>query len=174
MRQLANGDAQAMERLLHFHGESLARLVGRLTAWHVDQDDILQDVLVQVWTKAGSFRADGSLEGWLKRIAVNRCRNHFRSLASWKRKLERLTMLTTTHHYEDPLVEFDGVDDALKNALTCLSQEERTTVVLYYLEQMPGAEVAQTMGIKTETLHVRLHRARKKLKQVLQQDSFDD
>ena len=163
-----------MERLLGIHGESLARLVGRLTAWHADQDDILQEVLVQVWTKASSYRAEGSLEGWLKRIAVNRCRNHFRTLASWRRKIERLTMLTNSSQYEDPAVEFDGIDDSLRDALTSLSQDERTTVVLYYLEQMPGESVAQVMNVKLETLHVRLHRARKKLKRFLQQDSYDD
>ena len=85
MVRLKTGDQAAMCELLDRHGDMLARLVGRLTAWHVDREDILQDVLLSVWQKSGSFRGNGSLEGWLKRIAVNQCRNHFRAANSIKR-----------------------------------------------------------------------------------------
>ena len=52
-------------------------------------------------------------------------------------------------------------------ALAKLSPSDRLLLVLYYLEEMSGDEVASSMGVKLETLHVRLHRARQKLKTIL-------
>jgi RNA polymerase sigma factor (sigma-70 family) len=170
MRLIANGDPRGMQVLLVDHGQMLARLIGRLTAWHADMDDILQEVLLQIWKKADTFRGQGSLEGWLKQIAVNRCRNHFRALAAFQRKLEKLALLGQAEHYLDPPIQFDGIDDNLKQALSQLSQDERTTVVLFYLEQLSGDEVAVLTGTKVETVHVRLHRARTKLKKLIQQE----
>lgn len=167
MRLIADGDPQGMQALLTIHGPMLARLIGRLTAWHADMDDVMQEVLLQVWNKAGSYRGHGSLEGWLKRIAVNRCRNHFRALATWQRKLEKLALLGHVDHYIDPPTHIDGIDDELKQALAKLTPDERTAVVLFYLEQLSGEEVAQLTDSKPETVHVRLHRARTKLKKLL-------
>lgn len=155
-----------MQELLAQHGDMLATLVGRLTAWHADRDDILQDVLVTVWQKAGSYREQGSLEGWLRRIAVNRCRNHFRSLQVLRRKLEALAF-----QLPDPVPSnsagTDEISPSLQRALQRLNQTERSLVVMYYLEQMSGEEVAQWLGIRPGTLHVRLHRVREKLRRLM-------
>ena len=66
MVRLRQGDQAAMCELLNRHGEMLARLVGRLTAWHADREDILQEVLLSIWQKSGSYRGEGSLEGWIE------------------------------------------------------------------------------------------------------------
>ena len=173
MLRLNNGDEAAMCELLQRHGDMLARLVGRLTAWHSDREDILQEVLLSVWQKAGSFRGDGSLEGWLKRIAVNRCQNHFRATNSIKRLIERFALLINPGQtYESKhSVYGNEPDDELHLALRKLSNVERTALVLFYLEEMPGDEVAAVLKVKPETFHVRLHRARQKLKTVIEEQS---
>lgn len=172
MARLANGNEAAMCELLQQHGEMLSRLVGRLTAWHVDRDDILQEVLLSVWQKSGSYRGDGTLEGWLRRIAVNRCRNHFRAANSLKRLIERFARLMMPG---DETAGPDPIDtgrtDEVHRALRELADIDRTALVLFYLEEMPGEEVASVLKVKLETLHVRLHRARQKLKHVIEAQS---
>ena len=49
MARLATGEEEPLKELIAIHGEMLARLVGRLTAWHADSDDVLQEVLLVVW-----------------------------------------------------------------------------------------------------------------------------
>ncbi len=171
MQRLRAGDESALQELIHRHGETLARLIGRLTAWHADRDDILQEVLLAVWERSGSFRGDGSLEGWLKRLAINRCRNHFRAASSLKRTIERFVLLAPPKQIvkRDPHHEQDNTE--LRRALEKLSQADRTALVLFYLEELPGDEVATLLKIKPETLHVRLHRARKKLKRLIEEQS---
>lgn len=179
MKRLADGDQNAMRELLDRHGAAIARLVGRLTGWHEDREDILQEVLLNVWRKAGSYRGDGSLEGWLKRMAINRCRNHFRTSNSIKRLIEKFALATATQQLQEskhtvyrhqPDSEMEQGSE-LRSALGRLSQPDRTALVLFYLEEMSGAQVAKSLGIRPETLHVRLHRARKKLKKLIEETS---
>ena len=170
MRRIANRDEQAMLELLDQHGDMLARLIGRLTAWHVDGDDILQDVLIVVWKKAHLYDGKGSLAGWLKRIATNRCRNYFRTLNSIQRKIEGIaaTLIGKTETTQS-FIAYDQPDSTLQLALTQLPQDDRTALVLYYLEELPGEEVAKIMNLKSKTFHVRLHRARTRLKQLMEE-----
>ena len=171
IRGLANGDQAAMQNLIETHGEMLSRLVGRLTGWHSDRDDILQDVLLAVWQQAKSYQGNGSFEGWLRSIAINRCRNHFRAKGALRRMIKRLTNLSRPQSTDpDPQTEHDETKQLLQTALAELSQPDRTVLVLFYLEEIPGAQIAELLKIKTETLHVRLHRARQKLKTLIEDD----
>lgn len=175
MLRLKNGDSSAMNELVECHGEMLARLIGRLTGWHADRDDILQEALVKVWQQAGSYRGEGSLEGWLKRIAVNRCKNHFRSNSAFTRMIERFKLLISPNATPtlDSNIEQDDSSSGLQQALQQLSPTDRTVIVLFYLEELPSEEIASLLNIKLETFHVRLHRARHKLKQIIESQGDD-
>ncbi|MEL7496815.1 MAG: RNA polymerase sigma factor [Planctomycetota bacterium] len=172
MQRIANGDESALQMLVEEHAQSLATFIGRLMAWHADCDDIFQEVLLTVWQKSDRYKGVGSLEGWLKRIAVNRCRNHFRTINVIQRKLEQLAARLTTGYSETTQTygsqsenQSEPENEALRMALAKLHADDRTAVVLFYLEEWPGQEVADSLGIRAETLHVRLHRIKKKLKQ---------
>jgi len=172
MTRLAGGDRPAMHDLIESHGEMLARLIGRLTSWHTDRDDILQDVLIAVWQNAGSYSGNGSLEGWLKRIAINRCKNHFRATSSVRRLIEGFIQVSKPQEQIYNVGEHeDDTKSKLQQAMKKLSLADRTMLVLFYLEEMPGDELAIALNLKPETLHVRLHRARKRLKQIIEEQS---
>ena len=173
MQRLAAGDSSAMREVIVSHGTMLAEFIGRLTAWHADHEDILQQVLVAVWENAGSYRGDGPLEGWLKRIAVYRSRNYFRTLSRIRRKLESLAVDQPTQSL-DKSTEIREVNEELQNALTKLSPDDRTAVVLFYLEQQSGEQVADWMKISVPALHKRLSRARNKLKTLLSEERFHE
>ncbi|MFK7769176.1 MAG: RNA polymerase sigma factor [Mariniblastus sp.] len=167
--------AVAIEELLQQHGEMLARLIGRLLAWHTDSDDVLQEVLLTVWKRAGSYRGSGSLEGWLKTIAINRCKNHFRKLTVLQRQLERFAILiggqANLNEQSKTYSKSEDTQSQLSLALRKLTAKDRTAIVLFYLEEMPGNEVAEALGLKLDTFHVRLHRARKKLRHLLEEEN---
>jgi RNA polymerase sigma-70 factor (ECF subfamily) len=167
------GDEDGMRQLIEIHGDMLFRLVGRLMGWHADHEDVFQEVLVAIWSRSKTFRGDGSLEGWLKRLAVNRCRNHFRAVGAVKRLIQRFAniRLATVDHNETKDVANDETSDNLRAFIQKLSQADRNVLVLFYLEEMSGDEVAEVLDIKPATLHVRLHRARKNLKLQIESDN---
>ena len=69
MQRISQGDQPSLERLVATYGDSIALLIGRLLAWHADCDDVMQEVLLTAWRNAGSYRGQGSLEGWLKPVS---------------------------------------------------------------------------------------------------------
>jgi RNA polymerase sigma-70 factor (ECF subfamily) len=173
MKRMASGDASAMREVVVLHGKMLTEFVGRLTAWHADHEDILQQVLVAAWENAGSFRGDGPLEGWLKRIAVHRSRNHYRMVARLRRKLEAWAGDRPQPNQEKS-IEMLEVNEELQHALGQLNPDDRTAVVLFYLEQQSGEQVADWMRISLPAFHTRLSRARKRLKALMPVEYFDE
>ena len=170
MEAIESGDQNALKQLVHQFGNKLALFIGRLMVWHDDCDDIFQNVLLIAWQRAGQYNGEGPLEAWLKRIAINQCRNHFRAINVIRRKLhqvgQRLIGETTNSTSTYSIAEHGAQvkDEGLASALNQLSQQDRMAVVLFYLEGYSGKEVAEQLGIKTDALHVRLHRIKKRLK----------
>jgi hypothetical protein len=70
MRSIANGDPLAIESLLDRYQQGIRNLVGRLTAWSSDVDDLTQEVFLKAWQRAAQFNRQVSLQNWLYTIAV--------------------------------------------------------------------------------------------------------
>ena len=169
MTRLANGDQQAMNELIELHGNFLARLVGRLLAWSPDHEDVFQDLMVHIWIKADKYDASGPLKAWLRRVAINRCQNHLRRQTSVRKQLLSFVdsvRSSRSSQFGDATGESNS---RLRSALAKLKPTERTAIVLYYLEEMSSHAIARQLGISTQTFHVRLCRARKKLRTVYSQ-----
>ena len=172
MNRIAAGDEAAFGHLVRQHGTALATTIARLTLWNSDSDDIFQEVLISIWQKAGQYDGRGPLEGWLKRIAINRCQNQFRLRDSIRRKLEnfaewlggRRTTANETSTEED-------ATSRVRDALARLTSDDRTILVLFYLEEMTGQEVSNVLKISVDAVHVRLHRARKRLRKILNDEA---
>jgi len=74
----AQCDEAAFDQLIAEHHDRIARLVHRLGAWSADTEDVVQDVFLTAWENLRKFKGQSSLSTWLSRIAVNRCRWHYR------------------------------------------------------------------------------------------------
>ena len=166
MRRVAAGDAKALEQMIAQYGAMLNRLIGRLTSWSSDREDLLQDVFLAVWQKADRFQDRGSLEGWLRQVAINRCRNHHRWSKRFRAFLEQFKLIAPGRRSTSDESKLDE-RQSIEAALAHLNSSDRMVLVLYYLEEMPAGEVAESLGIRVETFHVRLHRARNRLKEQL-------
>lgn len=168
MARIASGDELAFGKLIATHGRRLRQLIGRLSAWNADGDDLFQETLLAIWDKANQYDERGSLQSWLTQIVVNRVKNYYRATNRLRRFIERFArhrqaMMSKVESGPD-----DQVDPDLSQALRLLPQTDRSLIVLYYLDEIPAEQIAAAEKISVETLHVRLHRARKRLKQHLE------
>ncbi len=170
VERLKKRDAGAFQELIDLHGEALRTLIGRLMAFDPEMEDVLQNTFVQVWRKIPSFRSQSSIRTWITRIAINQTRNHQRSVRRWLRHFQdRFTLETTekehqcaTESNQDP--RWDSIQLAMKK----LPYRDREILVLVYLEEKSILEIADAMNEKKNTLEVRLHRAKKLLKQTIE------
>jgi len=124
--------------------------------------DAVQEAFIQLclhWKRVSKY--DNPV-AWVRRVAVNRLSNQRRSLSRQAAALLRLRNQEGRSDRE-PALPTD-----LEAALEHLPMRQRVAVALYYVEDLPVAEVATSMGISEGSVNTHLHRARAALKPVLE------
>jgi RNA polymerase sigma-70 factor (ECF subfamily) len=164
--RLARGDAEAFDQLVALYQPRVARLAQRLLGWNGDIDDVVQDVFLTAWNKVGNFRRESSLWTWLTVITLNQCRSRIRRRSLLQRLPFRLVR-REAHPPADRSSIRQETDQRVREAVAALKPKERELIVLHYLEHRPAAELAELVGVSRNTVEVRLHRARQRLKETL-------
>jgi RNA polymerase sigma-70 factor (ECF subfamily) len=169
MKQVAAGDERAITNLLEHFQPGIRLLVGRLTAWSPDVDDLTQEVFLKAWQKAAQFNRQISLQNWLYTIAVNQCRNHRRSLHRWWKLLDGFFEHKRSDQTSTSAVPQEQSEawNELQQALLQLKAVDRELLVLSYMEEKSTAEITQILAISENSYYVRLHRAKERLAQQL-------
>jgi RNA polymerase sigma-70 factor (ECF subfamily) len=137
-------------------------------------EDVTADVFMKALDALPRFTWQGvSVSAWLYRIANNRITDHFRRKGqSGKGTLAIEDVKTLVD--ERPLPE-DRILAALRRAeveeaISKLSEQDQLVVTLIFYEELSSSEVAEVMGISTNLVYVRLHRALKRMRKVLERD----
>ncbi len=168
VERFCRGDDSAFDRIVERYAAEVAALANRLLGWPQDVDDIVQDVFVAAFTGLRKFRGDCRLRTWLFTITINKCRHH-------RRRLGRLRAVpideTAPHLCLNEHAEMVAIDTEtfaqVRRAVRALPARYREVVVLRYLQELETAEICRLLRINTNTLNVRLNRARKRLKDAL-------
>jgi RNA polymerase sigma-70 factor (ECF subfamily) len=167
MARIAAGDASAFEQLIAEHRPRITRLVYRLLGWRGEVEDVVQDVFLIAYRKLPRFRGQSTLATWLAGIAINRCRAHRRRWTPSWRWIERFWRQRRPPPTPDEAAAADETAERVRQAVRQLPSADREVIVLYYLEELPAAELARLLGISPGAVDVRLHRARQKLREML-------
>jgi RNA polymerase sigma-70 factor (ECF subfamily) len=134
-----------------------------------DAADVVQESYLRAWRALPSFRREAHLSTWLHTIIANTAR-------SWRRRRHTNTPLDDTndladgHASVDPAWHADvAVDrDELRVALMRLPTALRRVVILKDVDGLSHQEIAASLGITETAAKVRLHRARRQLRLVLE------
>jgi RNA polymerase sigma-70 factor (ECF subfamily) len=169
----AAGDTSAFETIVTRYQARVFRLACRLTS-ESDAADVLQETFLQVYRHLPSFRGDAQFGTWLYRVAMNAALMHRR--AARRRPADSLEMYLPQFdgdgvHRATP-AELRVVSDAdehldrqalagkARDAISRLPDSYRDAFILRDLEDMPTAQVAETLGIEPAAVRQRVHRAR--------------
>lgn len=165
--RVAEGDERAFSLLVARHLERVRRIAYGFSGNRADADEIAQDVMMTVWTKAGNWTAgEARFSTWLHRVTVNRCIDHGR-----KRKLMRWTGLEAISGWlagdDDPerTVHDRFALDRTRAIIAALPDRQRLALLLSVEEGLSTEAIAQTLGVGTGAAEQLLVRARKALRQ---------
>lgn len=165
----ASGDMVAFEELYQRHHRRVYSLCLRMLQNSYEAEDLTQDVFIQLYRKVGGFRGDSAFTTWLHRLAVNQVLMHFRKRNV---KNEKVTddgelpdqIVTGTAHPEKMRI-IDKI--ALESAIDQLPEGYKNVYVLHDVEGFEHAEVAKILGCSIGTSKSQLHKARLKLRKLL-------
>lgn len=147
---------EALERLYRERygrfRDGLATITGSYDTAH----DVVQDAFAQALVKRRGFRGEGSLEGWVWRIAFRLALKERRH--GGRRALDRL----------EPAVVQPERDPALAAALERLPSRKRLIVFLHYFADMSYGEIAEVCAISEGTVGATLNQARSALREALE------
>jgi RNA polymerase sigma-70 factor (ECF subfamily) len=163
------GDSQAFEELYRAHAGRLYNLVLRMTASATEAEDVLQEVFLHAHRKLGSFRGDSSLGTWLYRLTVNHCLDFLRGRQT---RMTRVTESLDDERAAEPAAAAPVVPTAvnridLERAIGRLPEGCRAAFVLHDVQGFEHNEVARLLGVSEGTSKSQVHKARMKLRGML-------
>jgi RNA polymerase sigma-70 factor (ECF subfamily) len=166
----AAGNMMAFEEVYQRHHRRVYSICLRMLQNATEAEDLTQDVFIQLYRKIGSFRGDSAFTTWLHRLTVNQVLMHFR-----KRNVK---FEKTTEEGETPVQVVGGTENprkmpvvdkiAIENAIAQLPNGYRNVFVLHDVEGYEHEEVAKILGCSVGTSKSQLHKARLKLRKLLQ------
>ncbi|HKE39856.1 MAG TPA: sigma-70 family RNA polymerase sigma factor [Casimicrobiaceae bacterium] len=164
--RVAHGDRAAFDLLFRRYGPRLRRFLERTTQQRPHLiDEILNDTMLVIWRKAGSFDLRSKVSTWILGIALRR---------SLKAR-ERAARVAFIDHADptEPATEPDEhlsrreLRADLDRALESLSPEHRAVVELTHFEGYSYPEIAGILGCPVDTVKTRMFHARRRLRALL-------
>jgi RNA polymerase sigma-70 factor (ECF subfamily) len=175
LRACGDGNNGALEELVRRYKRPLARLLSRLLTSPEDVEEALLNVFVQAWQHSKRFQFRSRVGTWLYRIAVNQAYD----IQKQQKRLQA--------HLKQEAADYDryqgnAEDEALRHlareqqaaslqrALNRLNESDRLLLVLYYYEQMDYEQIQGITRLSYTVLKTRLTRARRRLRQLLEEE----
>ena len=162
-----SGDREAFDDVVRRTYVDLFTLAVRLTGNEEDARDVVQDAYVRAWKGIGTFRGDAQLSTWLYRITANCASTHL----SRRRRLRTEPLVAAyepvelRHEAQPAAMAETALDlERIAAAVDELPAKLRSVVVLRDVYGLPHDAIADELGISVSAAKVRLHRARKRLR----------
>ncbi len=161
------GDLAAWSRLYQASFDAIFRHVCYLTGDTVLAEDLVQEAFARAMTSVASYDGRSSFVTWLRGIALNVVRMHWRRARTSDRvqdDLERLQSVAPGAGTPDQAHVQDRRMQVVYEILETLPGNLREAFVLRELEGLPAAEAAEQLGISAGNLAVRATRARQRIR----------
>jgi len=169
--------ADRFDEIMRQHQRRVHRVIFLLVRDRDTADTLTQECFLRAYLKRASFRGECRIETWLLRIAVNLVRDHGRSRRAsfWKRLVgledeedsgaESRQFPAPGPSAEQTLLVREELE-AVWNALSSLSPQQRAIFFLRYEEEMSLAQIADVLEVKTGSVKSQLARATGKLREL--------
>jgi RNA polymerase sigma-70 factor, ECF subfamily len=158
------GEPAAFEELVRRTQRQVFTLAYHLTRDRGEAEDVAQEAYLRVFRSLGGFRRDARFETWLYRIVTNTAMTQLRRRGRFGVIVEETGDLPAPRQTERS--PEDVVDrEELKEALAELPPGLRVTVVLKEVYGLSCREIGEEIGLTEGAVKVRLHRARRRLKE---------
>ncbi len=131
-----------------------------------EAEEIAQDGFIKAFKNLSRFNQEAKFSTWLYRIVFNTAITYKRK---GKQQFQSIEKTIIPHRQEaDGNLELEDKRKFIKDAMTSLNATDRLVITLFYLKELSLDEIAEVTAMQTNTVKVRLHRARLRLGDELQ------
>ena len=174
LRAVASGDEAALASIYDRYASILLGLLLRILHSRGEAEDVLQEVFLQVWRRAGDFdESRGRGFTWLVTLARSRAIDRLRALDSRARTAAASASEPTGLASDASADTFRSEQrEIVQAALAQLPDEQRRTLLLAYEDGLTQTEIAERMGQPLGTVKTRTRSGLLKLREMLR-DKFE-
>ncbi|MCC6797206.1 MAG: RNA polymerase sigma factor [Candidatus Hydrogenedentes bacterium] len=161
------GEVEAFSELVRRHERVVFNLSYRFMRDNALAEDMAQEAFLKAYRLLHGFRGDCSFSTWLYRVTSSVC------LTELNRRKRRGEVELTPSHEDESSTEPDETSDMpelIRRCVTKLPERYATIVSLYYLQEVPYEDIAETMRIPMGTLKTWMHRARLQLRKIVEKE----
>jgi RNA polymerase sigma factor (sigma-70 family) len=161
------------QEIYHEHKKMVYNLCLNYLQNMQDAEEATQDIFVKIYGKISSFEGKSSIKTWIYRIAINHCLDCLKAQKRQKRVALFKNIFNTENqiHYDPPDFNHPGVQledrealESLYKKINKLPANQKTAVILKYLDDLPQREIAVVMDISEKAVESLLQRAKQQLK----------
>ncbi|HPF43366.1 MAG TPA: sigma-70 family RNA polymerase sigma factor [Syntrophomonadaceae bacterium] len=163
------GDLGAFEELVNRYKKSVFTIVYRIIGQYQEAEDITQEVFLIVYEKLYQFDVGKKFAPWIHRIAVNT------TITALRKKKKVVNVMfdetyiqdnVTGSDLDDPQVIFERneLSSFINEVIMELPENYRIIIALRYQMDYSNGEIAEVLGISKENVEVKVHRARKAMR----------
>jgi len=167
-RLVRSQDDAALDQLTRCYGQRLVAVGQSRCGSRLDPEDAVQDALLSATRHLHTYRAEGSLEGWLVRMVINACHRMRRGLKNDSSLHDVGEELISDEEGPDELAGREQVALALGQTLGKLSPVDRAILLMAEVEDWRGPEIAAELGMSPGAVRTRLSRTRARVRQELE------
>ncbi len=176
VRAAQRGDMAAFEELVARHRDKIYARAYSMMRNEEEAVDLSQEAWIKGWQRLGQFQGESSFGTWMTRIVINLCLDQLRRQKRQRAEsIEAMSEESGGVERQMPVLtpnptaglERGELRRRIDRALSQLSYEHRTVLVLHEFEEMEYKEIAKTMGCSIGTVMSRLFYARRKMAALL-------
>ena len=162
------GDTHAFSELARRHEHTVYNLCLRFMRDAVLAEDMAQEAFLKAFRSLGGFRGNAAFSTWMYRVTCSVC---LTELAKRKRRGE--VTLSPMHDVFDGEAAAPGASDTAEVIRACVAKlppRYAKAITLYYFDELPYEEAAEVLGVSQGTLKTWMHRARRKLRSIVEKE----
>jgi RNA polymerase sigma-70 factor (ECF subfamily) len=171
-----NGQKDRYRELVDRYAPLVFDIVNRFVDHEDDAEELAQEIFVKTYEKLSSFNNESKFSSWLYRIAQNHCRDFAKNIRRKNKsfsQMEDYDLEQEMESHDAPDIEMEKSQwiTLLKQGLNEISKEHAEAFLMKYESGMTYKAMAKRLDASQSALKVRVYRAKKELKEFIEQNS---
>lgn len=159
---LQSFDEEGINNIVDKYSTMIYKLAFARTRNKENADDVFQEVFLRYVRKQPKFENEEHEKAWFIRVTINCTKTLFSFLQK-----------TTYEEFDENLSEAEEPEEIMEEFLDKLSLDYRTVIHLFYYEDMSTIQISKILNKKESTVRMQLTRARRMLKDIMEEANFN-
>ena len=164
------GNTNAFSILINEYKDIVFSLAMKMSINKEDAEEVAQDAFVKAYKSLNSFKSESKFSTWLYKITYNTCLDYLKKNKNQKKVIQIDTIIEAkVDNLSNAInaIELKKRRKIIDESLQLLPYDETFLLVLFYFDDQNINEIAETLGINSNNVKIKLHRSRKKLATIL-------